>query len=229
VDATPLSESFYAEKAGLGFRGKNSLLINPDFGSWFVLGEIMTTLCCHETFFLINSLKQAKQISLTTKTGCPAGCQRCLKACPTGALYAPYKMDASRCLSYLTIEYKQELVPQSWPNLKNWLFGCDICQAVCPFNRHPLLTTEKDFLHHKSGSLLNLSWILSIKNDEEYKTLFAGSPLMRAGRGRLLRNALIVAANTRVNAVKQLIRPLCSDNEPLIAKHAVQAYALLTS
>jgi epoxyqueuosine reductase len=230
VDTTPLQENFFAARAGLGWQGKNTLLINPRYGSWFVIGELLSTLPVSELQQLIalpaaasEEYRFTEQKPRQTAMQCPPGCTLCQKACPTQALYAPYQLNAARCISYLTIEYKKELEPADWPLLQNWLFGCDLCQRVCPFNRRARQTKEQDFLRQRSGGLLSLASVLEIQNAEEYKKLFAGSPLMRAGRSRLLRNAIIVAVNTRTQDLIPLIKKLSADTDPLIAWHARQA------
>lgn len=190
VDSAPLSEKSYAVKAGLGFIGKNTTLITKEFGSYVLLGELLTDLE-FEYDKPINPDKEKNGF------GTCGTCTRCIDACPTKALIAPYKMDARRCVSYLTIENKKEIPPELTGAIGCRLFGCDICQEVCPYNKtyaRPAL--QKDFNTSIAGSSLPLKDIISIKNDREYVARFAGSPLMRAKRSGLQRNARAVMKNT---------------------------------
>ena len=134
VDATPLSERTYAFLAGMGFIGKNHLLIHKTFGSWFFLGEIITTLDlpAHE-------FSQAQR-------GC-GSCTKCLDACPTQALVQPFQINTNRCISYLTIENKREIPEELREKIGDRLFGCDLCQEVCPHNQNVPVTKEENFLH----------------------------------------------------------------------------------
>ena len=185
-DATPLAERTYAELAGVGFVGRNTLLITRRFGSWFFLGGIMSAL----------DLEPSRSEPGVGESGkCPSGCRRCIDACPTGALFAPFRIDATRCISYLTIEHKGEIPIELRKKMGGWLFGCDICQDVCPFNQKTENTAEEGFRQHIAGPKISLESILEIDSREGYRERFAGSPLMRPGRGGLLRNACICAAN----------------------------------
>ncbi len=183
VDSAPLLEKDYAIKAGLGFIGKNTTLINPNKGSFLLLGEILTTLDLE---------------SDQNKAGTCGSCTRCLDACPTNALTEPFKMDARRCISYLTIEHQGEIEPDLANKMGNLIFGCDICQEVCPYNQafakplkfEPLKAVKI------AGDSISLDEILAIKDDEEYLQKFAGSPLMRAKRKGLQRNARIAKHNS---------------------------------
>jgi epoxyqueuosine reductase len=177
VDSAPLFEKYFAVKAGLGFIGKNTTVINPLIGSFFVLGEIITD----------QEFDFDKPIN-----GTCGSCERCLKACPTKALVSAGKMDARRCVSYLTIE-KKGPTPAAFKQALNkcrFIFGCDICQEVCPYNKaHAKPTTIKDLKKAIAGHSIPLKEIAAIKTDEEFVARFAGSPLMRAKRAGLTRNA----------------------------------------
>lgn len=182
TDTAPIIEKSYAVKAGLGFIGKNTTLITPKFGSYVLLGEIVTNL----------KLEYDKP----NKGGCGT-CKRCVNACPTKALLEPYKMDAVRCVSYLTIENKQEIPKVFHARIGNRVFGCDTCQEVCPYNiSFAKETRHKDFQTPIAGAHIPLNEILSIKDDRQYLKRFAGSPLMRAKRKGLQRNAKIALQNT---------------------------------
>ncbi len=183
VDSAPLLERSYAVQAGLGFIGKNTMLINEQFGSFVLLGEMITNL----------EFEYDKPATGTCGT-----CTRCIDACPTQAIVQPHKLDARKCISYLTIESKDPVPEELQPKIGNWIFGCDICQEVCPYNKtfaKPLrLEAFKEV--KIAGSSLSIQEILEIKTDEEYLQKFAGSPLMRAKRKGLQRNALIALKNS---------------------------------
>jgi epoxyqueuosine reductase len=182
VDSGPIVEKYFAVKAGLGFIGKNTTLITPQYGSFVLLGEIITSL----------PLKKDKPVKGTCGT-----CRRCIEACPTKALVAPYEMDARKCISYLTIEKKGEIPKQFHKSIGNNIFGCDICQEVCPYNRvHAKPMNFKGLKDTRiAGDALLLEEVLSIKSNKEFLDRFAGSPLMRAKKEGLQRNAKIAKAN----------------------------------
>lgn len=209
TDATPLAERFYAERAGIGFQGRNTLLISSQYGSWFLIGEILSTRA-----FPPSGTPDGRH------GACPASCRKCLEVCPTGALYAPHRIDASLCISYLTIEHKGSIPEELRPRIGNWLFGCDLCQEVCPLNVRRQITSEEDFLQIRAGATRELKEILAIESDEEFTSRFAGSPLMRAGRISLIRNASIVAANNGETSLLPRLRELADDPDPIISEHA---------
>ena len=212
ADSGPLLERQYAELAGLGYVGKNTMLISKEYGSWILLGEIITDAK------LINDTPFDRE-----KMVC-GSCQKCETACPTNALSQDYKIDAQKCISYLTIEHKGSIPEELRPKIGNWLFGCDICQEVCPHNFRAKITREQDFIKPIAGEKLNLKEILSISNDQEYLEKFAGSPLMRAKRSKLLRNACVVASNlNRIDLIPE-VKDLCQDADPIIQEHALWAY-----
>ena len=186
VDSAPLLEKAYAVRAGLGFIGKNTTLITPQYGSYVLLGEILTNL----------ELEYDQPADGTCGT-----CTRCIDACPTKAFAGPRELDAKRCISYLTIEHKGPIPQEFHKPMGNWIFGCDICQEVCPYNKQfakPLQLEEFKKVTI-AGSSIALDEILAIKDDEEYVARFAGSPLMRAKRAGLQRNARIVKKNQESN------------------------------
>lgn len=182
VDSAPLFERAFAVKAGLGFIGKNTTLITPEFGSFVLLGEMITTL----------ELETDKP-----KTGTCGTCARCLAACPTRAIIAPGQLDARRCVSYLTIEKRGDIPAEFHQLIGDKIFGCDICQEVCPYNKSRAKPLELEAFKEVTiaGSSLPLDEILAIETDEKYLERFAGSPLMRAKRTGLQRNARIVQKN----------------------------------
>lgn len=210
TDATPLLERKYAEQAGLGFIGKNTMTISLPYGSWFLVGEILTTQ------------KLPASGPTPTSHGTCGSCIRCLEVCPTGALTPnkPYQLDASKCISYLTIEHRGSIPTELRPLIGNWLFGCDLCQEVCPHNVRAKITTEPDFLKPIAGHTQLLKEILTIKTDAEFLNKFAGSPVMRAKREGLIRNACIVAGNIRATELIPLLEQLSQDSNTIISEHA---------
>ncbi len=234
-DATPLAERYFAEKAGIAFTGRHTLLISSAFGSWFLVGEILTTL----------ELPQSENPQ-GRHGACPTNCRRCLDVCPTGALVAPYRIDARRCISYLTIEYKGVIPEGLARRMGDWVFGCDLCQEVCPINIRAQVTSVGDFLRPIAGGDIDLTELLTLEDDDAVRARFAGSPLLRTKRRGLVRNALIAAANTTLansvtgdstatNAAAQSNAPaaghmrrisqLCYDSDPVVRAQAAQSYA----
>jgi epoxyqueuosine reductase len=184
-----------AASAGLGWIGKNTMLIDPMRGSWTLLALVVT------------SLELPPDAPITDHCGT---CTRCLDACPTKAFPAPYQMDPTRCISYLTIEHSGEIDPKIRPGIGQWLFGCDICNEVCPWNsKAPDTTPELD----KDFAGLTLSRILTAKDEHLLKRI-AGTPLERIGSARLKRNAAINAGNLRdATLIPALEQALATDDE----------------
>ena len=213
VDTGALLERDHGETAGLGFTGKNTLLIDPRRGSWFFLGVLLTTQV------LTYDPPPAERPPLP---GC-GRCTRCLSACPTAAFPAPYVLDARRCISYLTIELKGWIPLELRPLLGNWVYGCDVCQAVCPFNRFARPTGEPDFypvaLDAAAPPLLEL---LALDN-ESFVRRFSDSPIRRIKRDRLVRNACVAAGNWGSLAAVPPLVALLADGSPLVRGHAAWA------
>lgn len=209
VDTGAVLERDHAETAGLGFTGKNTMLINPRRGSYFFLGELLTTLA----------------LPPTAPEPMPAcgRCRRCLDACPTGAFPAAYALDARLCISYLTIELKGWIPRHLRPLMGNWIYGCDICQAACPFNRFARPTAETVFqpatLAAAAPPLLD---ILAL-DEQAFAERFAGSPIRRIRRLRLLRNACVAAGNWGHPAAVPALVPLLREPDPLLRGHAAWA------
>ncbi len=216
TDATPLAERYFAERAGGSFTARNTLSISSAFGSWFLIGEILST-----KDFGVSEPSKGRHGS------CPQGCYRCIDVCPTGALHAPYRIDASKCISYLTIEHKGHIPEDLRPKIGTWLFGCDLCQEVCPLNVRAEVTAEEDFITLRAGDSQLLEEILAIETDDEYTARFAGSPLMRAKRQGLLRNAAIVAANMDAHSLRPLLERRAGDRNDVIAEAARWALSQL--
>lgn len=186
VDSGPTADRVLAEAAGLGFFGKNSCLIDPSKGSYFFIASILTNL----------------ELEPTLKKIMPncGNCVKCQQACPTKALVAPGQIDARKCISYLTIENKEGIPLALRSKIGNRLFGCDVCQEVCPFNigraHKQEIKIETLKAAYGAGDSLDLREILSIQSDAEFEERFAGTPLMRAKRRGFLRNACVVAGNS---------------------------------
>lgn len=178
VDTVPIIEREYAMRAGLGWIGKNTLVLTQKLGSYFFLGEIVTTL------------PVALDAPATDHCG---SCTRCLDACPTDAFVAPYRMDASRCISYLTIEHRADDIEKDLGrNMGGWIFGCDVCQQVCPFNRDAIPTHEPRFAPR--GLRVDLDAIATA-DDQTIRSLTRGSAMRRAKPDMLRRNARIALSN----------------------------------
>ena len=216
VDATPLLETHYAVAAGIGFRGKHTLAINAAHGSWFFIGELLTTLVIGE------GPKPAPK-------RCGSGCTYCIDVCPTRAIVAPYQLDARRCISYLTIEHRGPVPEELRPAVGDWLFGCDLCQEVCPWTVRAQATPEPDLLTWRAGDTQALAPLLALRDHADLTARFAGSPLMRAGRDRLVRNACTVAGNRRAHELLPQLRRLTRDPDRGVAEHARWAVAQITA
>lgn len=179
TDSAPLLERAYATQSGIGFLAKNTMVISPGNGSFFLLAEVLTTATIEPDDAI---------------TGTCGNCTRCIDACPTAAIVAPFQLDARRCISYLTIEKKSDLTPQEADQLHGWAFGCDICQDVCPYNKAPLTAAMTEL---QPGRILNfpepLDTFLAPKSNSQFDHQFPRSPLQRPGRRRLQRNAKLAA------------------------------------
>jgi epoxyqueuosine reductase len=209
VDTGAVLERDHAETSGLGFTGKNTMLIAPQRGSWFFLGEILTTLVLPTT-------------PPITMPSC-GSCHRCLDACPTGAFPAPYKLDARRCISYLTIELKGWIPGNLRPLMGNWIYGCDICQDVCPFNRFAEPDNEWEFKPVNIDAAAPLLLDILALDDEAFNERFERSPIKRIKRGRLLRNACVAVGNWGHRSAVPSLVELLKDPNPLLRGHAAWA------
>ena len=207
VDSGPVLERSVAGVSGIGWIGKNTQLISPERGSWFCLGELFV------------SLPLAYDQPIRDRCG---RCDLCLKACPTGAFAGPYLLDARRCISYLTIELKGPIPHHLRPLIGNHIFGCDICQEVCPYNVKAAPTQETAFAPRAGLYAPALIPLLSL-TAEEFRRRFHGSPVRRAKRRGLLRNVAVALGNLKSReAVSALVRAL-GDEEPLVRGHAAWA------
>jgi epoxyqueuosine reductase len=181
VDSIPLAERALALRAGLGFIGKNHMLINPQFGPQIFLGEIITTL--------------KLQPDTPLNTNC-SNCDKCIKACPTGALRPDGRFDASKCISYLTIEHKGQIPSPLATEIGDRLFGCDECVLACPYQHQSPASSNEQFKFRPGMQSLDLNWILSL-SQSEFNAFFADSPVHRLGLARLQRNARICLDNCK--------------------------------
>ena len=207
ADAGPLLERDYATQANLGYIGKNTMLITPKHGSWVLIGEIIT------------NLKLTYDKFEPTEHGICGTCSRCISVCPTKALKSDYTIDANLCISYLTIENKGPIPLELRPLIGDWLFGCDLCQEVCPHNFRQKETGEPDFVKPIAGSEIDLVEILSMTTPSEFLTKFAGSPVMRASLAGLQRNACVVAGNLKsAKCLPALKKILDNPNQSEIVK-----------
>lgn len=182
VDSEPLAERALAARAGIGFIGKNHVLINPEIGPQILLGEVMTTLSL-----------ESNGPSSPTNDGC-LKCDRCVAACPTGALSADGQFDARRCISYLTIEYKSQIAPELAEKIGNRVFGCEECILACPYQQRAPICGNTEFTFYPGRAKLNLHRILNL-TQQEFDAEFADSPIRRSGLERLQRNARICLSN----------------------------------
>jgi epoxyqueuosine reductase len=207
VDDGPMLDRAAAARSGLGWFGKNTNLLTVSHGSWVFLGQIITDL----------PLEPDPPLRKTC-----GSCARCLPACPTGAIIAPYVVDNARCISYLTIEHRGAIPVELRPLMGDWVFGCDLCQEVCPVNRKAMPTTEPDLQRPELG-LVDLLELLEL-SDAEFLRRFRGTPIMRAKRVGLQRNACVALGNRGdPAAVPVLSRLLRASDETLLRQHAAWA------
>jgi len=211
VDTAPVLEHAFAAASGLGWQGRHSLTINRDIGSWFLLGEIFTTAVLEPD---------------TAASAHCGSCTACMAACPTGAIVAPYIVDARRCISYLTIEYRGFIPPALRPLMGNRIFGCDDCQAVCPWNRYTV-PPSPDLLSPRSENVLPRLEELLALDEMAFRKRFRKSPVRRAGRGGLLRNVAIAMGNSGDPRYTEQLTGALRDAEALIRGHAAWALARL--
>ena len=209
VDTAPLLERELAARAGLGAVGKNTNLLHPDYGSWFLLAEILL------------SLDLAPDQPLSDLCG---ACTRCLDACPTGALPEPYRLDARRCLSYWTIEHRGAIPEELRSHVSDRVFGCDICQEVCPWNRDPPPVREPELAVPAGRRELDLAGLLGI-DEAEYQERFRGSPMKRAKAEGLRRNAALALAGDGGPAARAALATAARDPSPVVREAVAWAAA----
>ena len=212
VDTAPVMEKPLAQVSGLGWQGKHTNLVSRAHGSWLFLGEVMT------------SLDLTPDEAHADRCGT---CTRCLTACPTAAFPGPYRLDATRCISYLTIEHAGPIPHALRPAMGNRIYGCDDCLAVCPWNRfakaaHPKLVARDDLRAPRLAELARL-------DDAGFRALFAGGPVKRIGRDRFVRNVLIAIGNSGDASLLPDAANLCDDPDPVVAEAATWAVAKLSA
>ena len=211
VDTAPVLEKPLAQAAGLGWQGKHTNLVSRGHGSWLFLGEILTDL----------DLPPDEP----ERDHC-GSCRRCLAVCPTDAFPAPYRLDARRCISYLTIEHKGPIPRDLRPLMGNRIYGCDDCLAVCPWNKYAKATREAKLRARTDLTAPPLAELARL-DDAGFRTLFAGSPIKRIGRDRFVRNVLIAIGNSGEPALAAEAERLLLDPSPLVRGAAVWALARL--
>lgn len=213
VDTGPILERDHGESAGLGFTGKNTMLIDPRRGSWFFLGVLLSTAMLDY---------DPPPVARLTSPTC-GRCTRCLSACPTAAFPQPYVLDARRCISYLTIELRGWIPGELRPLMGNWVYGCDVCQEVCPFNRFAHPTGEPEFYPVDWNAVMPPLVELLALDEEAFAQRFARSPIRRIKRARLVRNACVAAGNWRSHEAVPALISLLADAEPIVRGHAAWA------
>jgi epoxyqueuosine reductase len=228
VDTGPLIERVYAKYAGIGWIGKNTCIINQQLGSWLFLGVILTSLDIVGSDVSGNEVPQNDtQNTLTADMPAPdrcGSCTRCITACPTQAITAPGELDARLCISYLTIEKRGDIPADLRPLMGRHLFGCDICQDVCPWNSKAPITSASEFEPREGLVNPSLNWLAEMQ-PEEFQTVFRGSPVKRAKLSGIRRNAVIAMGNSGNKKFLPTLEKLSQDSDPIVAEHAHWARA----
>jgi len=217
VDTGPLIERVYAKYAGIGWIGKNTCIINQQLGSWLFLGVILASL---------DFTKDELTADLPAPDRC-GSCTRCIAACPTQAIVAPGELDARLCISYLTIEKRGEIPDHLRSGMGRHVFGCDICQDVCPWNRKAPVTSASEFEAREGLVNPTLDWLAEMQQ-EEFRAVFRGSPVRRAKLSGLRRNAVIAMGNSGDKKFVPTLKKLCEDPDLVVAEHARWAVARLS-
>ena len=207
VDTGPIVERVYAKYAGVGWIGKNTCIINQKQGSWFFLGVILT------------SLELEPDLPAPDRCGT---CTRCIDACPTDALLEPYKLDSNKCIAYLTIEKRGSIPENMREGIGHHVFGCDICQDVCPWNRKAPVSSASEF--QARPGLVNpaLDWLAEMSEDD-FRTTFRGSPIRRTKRSGIRRNAAIAMGNSGNQAFVPILAKMATDEDKTVAESATWA------
>jgi epoxyqueuosine reductase len=212
VDTGPIVERVYAKYAGIGWQGKNTCIINQKIGSWLFLGVVIT------------SLELPPDLPAPDRCGT---CTRCIDACPTQALIGPHQLDSNKCIAYLTIEKRGAIPEEFRERIGHHVFGCDICQDVCPWNRKAPATDKPEFQPREGLFNPALAWLAEI-SEEEFREKFRGSPIKRTKRSGLRRNALIAIGSSRDISLLPIVERACEDSDPVIAEAAEWARTRLT-
>ncbi len=211
VDTAPVMEKPLAEAAGLGWQGKHTNLVSRAHGSWLFLGTIFTTAELEPDAAEVDHC---------------GSCRACLDACPTNAFPVPYRLDARRCISYLTIENKGPIPHEFRAAIGNRIYGCDDCLAACPWNKFASAASEAKLAAREDLREPALADLLRL-DDAAFRAFFAGSPVKRIGRDRFVRNVLIAAGNSADAALKPVVRGLLDDASPLVRGAAIWALSRL--
>ncbi len=211
VDTAPLMEKHLAQSAALGWQGKHTNLVSRQHGSWLFLGEVLTAL----------------ELEPDTREADHCGeCRRCLDVCPTNAFPGPYRLDARRCISYLTIEHKGPIARDLRAAMGNRIYGCDDCLAVCPWNKFATATPHEDFAMRRDLDSMALAELAAL-DDAAFRLKFAGSPVKRTGRDRVLRNVMIAIGNSGDPSLIETARARLDDASPLVRGAAIWALSRL--
>jgi len=204
VDTGPVLERDHAAQAGIGWHGKSTMLVDERLGTWFFLAEILTTL------------ELAADPPARDRCGT---CARCITACPTGAITAPHRLDARRCISYLTIEHKTSIPVELRPLIGDRIYGCDDCLDACPWNRFASVSRESAFSARSSTVGMALRDYLDL-NDEQFREMFRYSPIKRIKRRGFLRNVCVALGNVGDESDLPALGRAARDGEPLVVEHA---------
>ena len=207
VDTAPVMEKPLAQKAGLGWQGKHTNLVSREFGSWLFLGSIYTNI-------VIDTDEEELDHC--------GNCTSCIDICPTQAFPEPYKLDARKCISYLTIEHKGPIPINLRSKIGNRIYGCDDCLAICPWNKFAKESNEMKFSSNHKKESFSLEK-LSLLDDRNFRLMFSKSPIKRIGRDRFLRNVLIALGNSKSKSAAHYIKRNLGDKSPIVRGAAVWA------
>ena len=214
VDTGPVLEKYWAENAGIGWRGKHTNLVSRSFGSWLLLGEVI--------------LNMKVEADSPEEDHCGT-CRNCIDVCPTGAITGPYSLDARLCISYLTIEYRGSIPRHLRRLMGTHIFGCDLCLDVCPWNRFSSPYTDRDFVPREACLNPQMLELASMKTQEEFLERFSGTPVMRAKREGLVRNVCVALGNSGDPQAIPALTSALDDVSPLVREHAAWALSELSS
>ena len=215
VDTGPLVERLYARYAGIGWIGKNTCILDQELGSWLFLAVIITSI-------------ELPPTPLRLPEDRCGSCTRCIDACPTGALVAPYQMDASLCIAYLTIEKRGPIPEPLRPQMGRQVFGCDICQDVCPWNRRAPVSADPELAARRELVNPALAWLAEL-DAESFRTLFRQSPVQRAKLNGLLRNVAIAMGNSGLASYRPKLQEWAAGTDPVLAEAARWALTRLST
>ncbi len=213
VDTGPVMEKVWGAQTSLGWLGKHTNLIAREQGSWFFVGVILLNLDL--------------EFDAPEKDYC-GKCRRCIHACPTGAIIAPYVLDARLCISYLTIELRGPIPEHLRPLIGNRIYGCDDCQEVCPWNRFAVISSEQDFNPEKENLMPDLAPLVHM-TAREFKSRFKGSPILRATRDGFVRNVVVALGNSGKREAIPVLSEALQDSSPLVRSHAAWALKRITN